>query len=84
MPQAGAATRARQEFERAALLFAAGAGEIGSGVSFLAENPEIMTKIVKFALCSAIGQSFIFSCAITAARFRRRNSMSYACPAITW
>merc|ERR1719384_2842494 len=35
-------------------------GEIGSGLAFCASNPEIFNKIVKFAICSAVGQSFIF------------------------
>eukprot|EP00542_Grammatophora_oceanica_P017425 CAMPEP_0194028574 /NCGR_PEP_ID=MMETSP0009_2-20130614/2503_1 /TAXON_ID=210454 /ORGANISM="Grammatophora oceanica, Strain CCMP 410" /LENGTH=319 /DNA_ID=CAMNT_0038668001 /DNA_START=295 /DNA_END=1254 /DNA_ORIENTATION=- len=35
-------------------------GEMKTGATYCAENPEIMTKIVKFALCSAVGQSFIF------------------------
>eukprot|EP00586_Coscinodiscus_wailesii_P018972 CAMPEP_0172517920 /NCGR_PEP_ID=MMETSP1066-20121228/288911_1 /TAXON_ID=671091 /ORGANISM="Coscinodiscus wailesii, Strain CCMP2513" /LENGTH=323 /DNA_ID=CAMNT_0013300133 /DNA_START=274 /DNA_END=1245 /DNA_ORIENTATION=+ len=43
-----------------ALVFAGGLGELTSGVSFCVANPEIMSKIIKFALCSAIGQSFIF------------------------
>merc|ERR1719223_893128 len=35
-------------------------GEINSGVTYLLANPEIMSKIGRFAVCSAIGQSFIF------------------------
>jgi UDP-galactose transporter B1 len=35
-------------------------GEIGSGVNFCLNNPVIFEKILKFAVCSAIGQSFIF------------------------
>jgi len=35
-------------------------GELTSGMAFCAANPEIYAKIVKFALCSAVGQSFIF------------------------
>eukprot|EP00934_Nitzschia_sp_Nitz4_P000125 Nitzschia sp. Nitz4//scaffold15_size197535//92009//93276//NITZ4_001580-RA/size197535-augustus-gene-0.209-mRNA-1//1//CDS//3329537721//125//frame0 len=35
-------------------------GEIQTGVAFLVANPEILSKIGQFALCSAIGQSFIF------------------------
>merc|ERR1719223_1665958 len=35
-------------------------GEINSGVTYLLANPEIMSKIIKFAVCSAVGQSFIF------------------------
>lgn len=35
-------------------------GEATSGVTFCLENPVIFSKILKFALCSAVGQSFIF------------------------
>merc|ERR1712003_423762 len=35
-------------------------GEIASGGAFLVANPEITGKILRFALCSAVGQSFIF------------------------
>ena len=35
-------------------------GEVAPGVSFITGNPEILNKIVKFSLCSAAGQSFIF------------------------
>jgi len=42
-------------------IFIAGAlGEIQSGMAFCLDNPEILTKISYFALCSAVGQSFIF------------------------
>ena len=42
-------------------MVAAGAlGEIGSGISYMTANPEILSQIVKFAICSAVGQSFIF------------------------
>merc|ERR1711957_243729 len=34
--------------------------EIGPGLAYCSANPEIFAKIVKFALCSAVGQSFIF------------------------
>ena len=37
-----------------------GVGEFFDGAKFCADNPDIMAKIVKFALCSAVGQSFIF------------------------
>ena len=37
-----------------------GAGEFTSGFGYCVENPEILTKIIKFCICSAIGQSFIF------------------------
>lgn len=35
-------------------------GELTTGMAFCAANPEIYSKIIKFALCSAVGQSFIF------------------------
>lgn len=35
-------------------------GELSSGISYLSANPEIFSLIVKFSLCSAVGQSFIF------------------------
>lgn len=35
-------------------------GEIIPGVKFCVDNPVIFNKILKFAVCSAIGQSFIF------------------------
>lgn len=35
-------------------------GEINSGGAFLLANPEITSKIIKFCICSAVGQSFIF------------------------
>lgn len=35
-------------------------GEFKSGVEFCVQNPIIMNNILKFAVCSAIGQSFIF------------------------
>mmetsp|Transcript_18781 Transcript_18781/g.20687 ORF Transcript_18781/g.20687 Transcript_18781/m.20687 type:complete len:352 (-) Transcript_18781:116-1171(-) len=34
--------------------------EVTSGGAFLLANPEITSKIGRFALCSAVGQSFIF------------------------
>jgi len=43
-----------------AVIVATGLGEIVSGASFIAANPELMSKIIKFSLCSAAGQSFIF------------------------
>lgn len=39
---------------------AGGLGEIQSGMKFILANPEIMNKVLLFAACSAIGQSFIF------------------------
>jgi len=35
-------------------------GEFNSGINFCLNNPIIFGKILKFAVCSAIGQSFIF------------------------
>lgn len=35
-------------------------GEITSGAYYCMANPIILNKILKFALCSAVGQSFIF------------------------
>jgi UDP-galactose transporter B1 len=35
-------------------------GEVQSGVAFMTANPEILSQIIKFAICSAVGQSFIF------------------------
>jgi solute carrier family 35 (UDP-galactose transporter), member B1 len=35
-------------------------GEIHTGMKYLLDNPEIMSQIFKFAICSAVGQSFIF------------------------
>lgn len=43
-----------------AVVVALGLGELVSGTSFCLQNPEIMAKITKFAICSAVGQSFIF------------------------
>jgi len=43
-----------------ALVIAGGLGEVGSGLAYCSANPEIFTKITKFAACSAVGQSFIF------------------------
>jgi UDP-galactose transporter B1 len=43
-----------------ALVIAAGLGELSSGTLFCLENPEVLHKIIKFSICSAIGQSFIF------------------------
>ena len=43
-----------------AIVIAAGLGEIQTGMAYCAANPEILNKIVKFAICSAVGQSFIF------------------------
>ncbi|GMH76117.1 hypothetical protein TrST_g9455 [Triparma strigata] len=35
-------------------------GEVSTGAYYIAENPEILSKITRFAVCSAVGQSFIF------------------------
>merc|ERR1712224_1043704 len=43
-----------------AVVIAGALGEITSGGAFLLANPEIMGKIARFAVCSAVGQSFIF------------------------
>lgn len=43
-----------------AAVFALFLGELTSGVNFMMANPIIFNKILKFAVCSAIGQSFIF------------------------
>lgn len=43
-----------------AVVIAGITGEIATGGAFLLANPEIMSKIARFAICSAVGQSFIF------------------------
>jgi UDP-galactose transporter B1 len=43
-----------------AMAIAAVLGEVTTGVAFLMGNPEILSKIVNFSICSAVGQSFIF------------------------
>jgi UDP-galactose transporter B1 len=43
-----------------AIVIAGALGEIQSGFSFCSAHPEIFSKIIKFAVCSAVGQSFIF------------------------
>lgn len=43
-----------------AAVVALGLGEFTSGLAFCTANPEVLAKVVKFALCSAVGQSFIF------------------------
>jgi len=35
-------------------------GELFSGMAFIFDNPEILSKVLYFAACSAMGQSFIF------------------------
>jgi len=43
-----------------AIIVAVGLNEVGPGLAYCTANPEIFSKIVKFAICSAVGQSFIF------------------------
>jgi len=43
-----------------AIVIATGLGDMSSGLAFCTANPEIFSKIGQFALCSAVGQSFIF------------------------
>lgn len=43
-----------------AMVIALGLGEMQAGYAFCLGNPEILSKIIKFAICSAVGQSFIF------------------------
>jgi UDP-galactose transporter B1 len=43
-----------------AAAFAVVLGEATTGIQFCLENPVILEKIIKFSVCSAIGQSFIF------------------------
>jgi UDP-galactose transporter B1 len=43
-----------------AVVIAAGLGEIQTGWAFCQGNPEIWANIIKFSICSAVGQSFIF------------------------
>mmetsp|Transcript_78450 Transcript_78450/g.227727 ORF Transcript_78450/g.227727 Transcript_78450/m.227727 type:complete len:391 (-) Transcript_78450:34-1206(-) len=43
-----------------AIVIAGVLGEVNSGTAFLMANPEIFSNIIKFAICSAVGQSFIF------------------------
>ena len=44
----------------AALSVSGALGEVGTGIAYVVNNPDILPMIIKFALCSAIGQSFIF------------------------
>lgn len=41
-------------------------GDFTTGMSYCAANPQVFSLILKFSMCSAIGQSFIF---YTVARF---------------
>lgn len=43
-----------------AVVVAGAVGEFASGAAYVSANPEILPMIVKFSLCSAVGQSFIF------------------------
>lgn len=43
-----------------AVVIAGALGEVQTGVAYCTANPEILSKIIKFAVCSAVGQSFIF------------------------
>jgi len=43
-----------------ATVISLGLNQVGPGLAFCSANPEIFEKIIKFALCSAVGQSFIF------------------------
>lgn len=43
-----------------AVIISGALGEVGPGLAFCTANPELYTKIIKFAICSAVGQSFIF------------------------
>ena len=43
-----------------ALVFTVVRGEFQRGVSFCLENPLVLSSMLKFAACSAFGQSFIF------------------------
>jgi UDP-galactose transporter B1 len=43
-----------------AALLAVALGEFQDGIKFCTQNPVILNKILKFSLCSAVGQSFVF------------------------
>jgi UDP-galactose transporter B1 len=43
-----------------ALVVAVALGDFNNGLKFVNANPVILEKILKFAVCSAVGQSFIF------------------------
>jgi len=43
-----------------ATLVAAVLGEFTSGIEYISTNPDILYLIIKFSICSAVGQSFIF------------------------
>lgn len=43
-----------------ALVVAAGTGDFQVGLKYCLDNPMIYNQLIRFAICSAIGQSFIF------------------------
>ena len=43
-----------------AMSFSIVSGDGFSGLAFIGKNPDILSKLLKFAACSAVGQSFIF------------------------
>jgi UDP-galactose transporter B1 len=43
-----------------AVLLAVTLNDLFPGIQFCVENPVILTKIVNFSICSAVGQTFIF------------------------
>lgn len=43
-----------------AFLVAGALGELEGGMLYITANPDILSKIIYFALCSAVGQTFIF------------------------
>lgn len=43
-----------------ALLLSVILGEMLTGYQFCAENPAVLTLVIHFSICSAVGQSFIF------------------------
>ena len=43
-----------------AAVIALALGEFTSGMAFCTGNPEVLSKVFNFAVCSAVGQSFIF------------------------
>jgi len=43
-----------------ALCIALVLGEVSTGIAYCSANPKIFSLIVKFSICSAVGQSFIF------------------------
>lgn len=49
-----------QRSVRTAALFTWALGELEPGWRFCAENPAVLAAILKFTVCSAVGQTFIF------------------------